>query len=88
MLMILDDTSTNKTFTDDRNTVNIEYLIFIRPTINIYIHTDGLIVFYCIMSIQLSVVAKKLVLLLYIIVKILIKQTFFFFKCLQNGLMK
>ena len=27
MLMIFDDTSTIKTFTDDRNTVNIEYLI-------------------------------------------------------------
>ena len=27
MLMILDDTSTIKAFTDDRNTVNVEYLI-------------------------------------------------------------
>ena len=56
MLMILDDTSTNKTFTDDRNTVNIEYLI---NKTKLKLHTDALIVFYCIMSNQLSVVANK-----------------------------
>ena len=57
MLMILDDTSTIKAFTDNTNTVNVKYLINKELNIiNIWLklHIDALIVFYCIMSIKLS----------------------------------
>ena len=59
MLMILDDTSTIKAFTDDTNTVNVEDLInkeLLVRRINIWLkqYTDALIAFYCIMSIQPS----------------------------------
>ena len=49
--------STIKAFTDDINTVNVEYLINKElHIINIWLklHTDALIVFYCILSIQLN----------------------------------
>ena len=57
MLMILNDTSAIKAFTDDANTVKAEY--FINKELHIIhiglrLHTDAIIVFYCIMSIQLS----------------------------------
>ena len=59
MLILLDDTSTITAFTDDTNTVNVEYLInkgLPVHIINIWLklHTNTLIVFYSIMSIQLS----------------------------------
>ena len=57
MLMILDDTSTIKAFTDDTNTVNVGY--FINKELHIIsiwlkLNTYTLIVFYGIMAIQLS----------------------------------
>ena len=57
MLILLDDTSTITAFTDDTNRVNVEYLINKGlHIINIWLklHTNTLIVFYSIMSIQLS----------------------------------
>ena len=53
----VDDASTIKAFTDDTNTVNVEYLI--NKELHIIhkwlkLHTDVLIVFYCILSIQLG----------------------------------
>ena len=72
MLMILDDTSTIKAFTYVTNTENVEYLINKElHIINIWLklHTYVLIVLY-------NVNPIKLVLLLYIIIKILIKQYF------------
>ena len=50
--MILDDTSTIKAFTDDTNTVDVEYLINKElRIINIWLkqHTYALNAFYCIM---------------------------------------
>ena len=57
MLMILDDTSTIKAFTDDTNTVNVGYLINKELhiiSIWLKLNTYTLIVFHGIMAIQLS----------------------------------